>query len=126
MPTFNGEAIFGVAVKMATASNPRADQKNAFAGLNGVESLDQGDRGTVTTVSGHLIGIGPAGLNAALMLFRSYRDGRAYALVDNFGNTWPFVKLASFEPTGKVNRQTDGYCSQAYTATFEHLITYSF
>ena len=44
MASFGGTSIFGTAVSMVTADNPRETQLNAFFGLSGLESLDGGMR----------------------------------------------------------------------------------
>jgi hypothetical protein len=119
--TFNGDAIFGAAVKMATVDNPRAAQENAFPGLSGVESLDQGDRGRFTMASGLLFGQDGPSQGAAEALFRSYKDGNLYLLVDNYGFAWPNVKLESFEPQGQVKFLIGQGFYRPYTARFRHL-----
>lgn len=125
MAYFNDQNIFGVAVKMATADNPRSAQVNAYPGLNGLEELDHGLRGRFTTVSGKLIGSNPGDLDGAEALVRSYNDGNVYLLVDNLGRTWANVKLDVFEPSGKivVMNSPDGgvIYVQDYTCRFKHL-----
>ena len=122
MPSFNGDLIFGSVVVMKTSDNPRGEQQNAYPGLSGLESLDQGLRGRFTTVTGLLIGPDAPTLNALLGLFRSYNDGNAYVLVDSFGNAWSNVKYDAFEPEDQVKRRaSDGAYYQTYTARFKHL-----
>lgn len=122
MPSYDGSLIFGNAVIMTTADNPRTSQENAFFGLNGVESLDGGQHGRFTTVTGFLFAPSAPSLNASISLFRSYNDGSAYILVDSFGNAWPDVKMESFEPNPKVRRQGgNGDYWITYTARFKHL-----
>ena len=121
MATFNGTAIFGYAVKMQTVDNPRAAQENAYPGLSGVESLDQGLRGRFTMATGLLFGQDPVSQGAAEALFRSYNDGNLYLLVDNFGTAWPNVRLESFEPQGQVRVQAGQGYYRPYTARFRHL-----
>lgn len=121
MPSFDGNPIFGVAVTMATVDNPRASQENAFPGLSGVESLDQGLRGRFTLVKGMLIGANPVALGVLEDNFRSFNDGFTYDLVDNFGGVWPNVKLESFEPQGRAMPLIPyGWC-RSYVARFHHL-----
>lgn len=121
MPYFNGVNIFGVGVKMVTADNPRAAQENAFPGLSGVESLDQGDRGRFTSVVGMLVADTPADLGVLETLFRSYNDGNTYVLTDAYGFNWPNVKLESFEPQPPAFPLVPyGWCRR-YTARFRHL-----
>jgi len=54
MASFGGASIFGTAVSMTTADNPREKQLNAYFGLSGLESLDGGLRGRVTHAAGLL------------------------------------------------------------------------
>lgn len=122
MASYASVNIFGTQVSMSTSDNPRGAQKNAFPGLSGVESLDQGLRGRFTNVVGRLAGVDQFDLAGAEELFRSYNDGNSYTLVDTNGTTWLNVKLESFEPQGKV--QTiggSGYVMRKYAARFEHL-----
>lgn len=122
MPAYGGAAIFGTSVSMTTVDNPRRQQMNQFPGINGRESLDQGFDGRFTVVTGLLIAPDAATLNSLENLFRSYNDGYARTLVDNFGNSWDFVKLDSFEPEGKVRIAAGpGYVFRPYTARFLHL-----
>jgi hypothetical protein len=120
MPSFGGFAIFGRSVSMMTETNPRDEQRNAFPGISGTESLDLGLRLRVTEVSGVLAGVNVGALNTAERTFDSYNDGVARVLVDNFGNTWLHVKLHRFQPVGRVLRDTRGYYRH-YKATFVHL-----
>jgi hypothetical protein len=123
MATFNGDFIFGVSTEIqAAVINPRAQQKNGYPGQSGVESLDQGQRGAFTLVSGRLYGVDASTLSQLIQNFRAYHNGRAYTLVDQFGNSWPWVKLESFQPEGRILRYPDGACSQKYSARFEHLL----
>lgn len=121
MPAFNGIDIFGRAVQMRTADNPRADQRSGFFGLQGLESLDGGHRGRITSVKGVLYGSDLAVLNFAEALFRSYLDPFAYTLVDTRGRVWPGVKLTNFEPTEAFSHDATGYFLP-YQAQFLHLI----
>ena len=50
---FGGAAIFGTAVSMNTVDNPRRQQLNAFPGISGRESLDQGFDGRFTIMMPH-------------------------------------------------------------------------
>ena len=60
---------------------------------------------------------------AAVALMRSYRDGRAYVLVDTAGVSWPYVRMVAFNEVGRLQRGGGpvGFFRQ-YTAVFEHLI----
>ena len=122
MPYFNGQNIFGYAVSMTTADNPRSAQENAYPGLSGVESLDQGFRGRFTICEGILIGPDRYSVGAQENLFRSYNDGTTYILIDVYGYAWLNVKLDSFEPQGKgLSFSGSGNAMRKYTARFRHL-----
>ncbi len=116
---FNGVNIFGETVVMRTSDNPRATQQNAFAGVSGVETLDHGSRGRHTFAQGVHAGVGLGGLANVQETCRSYRDGRAYILLDTRGVTWLYVQLVSYEPEGPI-RVVPGYCTQRYTLRFFH------
>jgi hypothetical protein len=122
MPSFGGANIFGTAVTMSTTDNPREVQINAYFGLSGLEMLDGGLRGRFTLVSGLLVGDSPAALNGAELHFRSYNDGVARPLVDNFGTIWPSVRLDAFRPLGRVLQSSSGSYYRAYQARFLHLV----
>lgn len=122
MAAFDGGNIFGYALEVITAENPRATQENAFAGISGIQSLDLGSRGRQTSIKGLLIQDSPAGLAAAENLIRSYNDGRTYTFTDNYGNDWAYVKLTRFQPTGKVHRAPGGFYTRYYEVTLHHLI----
>ena len=121
MPSFGGGNIFGTAVTMSTADNPREKQVNAFFGVSGLETLDGGLRGRATHVSGLLFGNSPAALSASEAVFRSFNDGIARTLVDNFGAPWSNVRLESFQPQGRVLQSPFGYYFRTYQARFLHL-----
>lgn len=121
MPSYDGATIFGRSYSFATNKNPTAAQVNAFFGLNGVESLYGGSRGYVTLVRGVLTGSDAASLASAEETFRSYDDGIARTLVDNFGVSWPQVKLVNFSPQGRVLRDGRGFY-RPYQAQFQHLL----
>lgn len=78
MASFGGNNIFGTAVSMSTADNPRENQLNAFFGLSGLESLDGGLRGRTTTVNGLLYGESSLILAQAEAQFRAFNDGVAH------------------------------------------------
>jgi hypothetical protein len=121
MPSFGGANVFGTAVAMSTADYPRQNQVNAYFGLNGLEMLDGGARGRVTIVEGVLYGNTAAALAGAEATFRSYNDGVARVLVDQFGTSWMNVKLDLFRPSGRVKQAPDGSFYRRYQARFLHL-----
>src|SRR5262245_46788014 len=121
MASFGGVNIFGTAVSMSTADNPRANQLNSFFGLSGLECLAGGSRGRVTDVIGLLYGNSPTTLSSAESLFRSFHDGVARPLVDTLGATWPNVRLETFQPLGRVRQSPGGILFRSYKARFLHL-----
>ena len=121
MASFGGSNIFGTAVSMATADNPREKQINAFFGLSGLETLDGGSRGRITRVTGLLFGQSPALLASAEASFRSFNDGTTRTLIDTLGVLWPNVRLESFEPLGRIRQSPGGLLLRSYQARFLHL-----
>jgi hypothetical protein len=121
MASYGGIDIFGTAVSMSTADNPRETQLNAYFGLSGLESLDGGMRGRATHASGLLFGNSSLILVAAEAQFRSYNDGVARTLVDTMGGIWPNVFLVSFQPQGRVRQSPYGVFFRTYEARFLHL-----
>jgi hypothetical protein len=121
MASFGGVNIFGTAVRMNTADNPRANQVNAYFGLGGLETLDGGFRGRLTYATGLLFGVSAAALASAETTFRSFNDGVARPLVDQLGNTWPNVRLDWFHPSGRINQAAGGWYYRSYQARFLHL-----
>jgi hypothetical protein len=121
MASFGGASIFGGAVSMTTADNPREKQINAYFGLSGLEVLDGGLRGRVTRVTGVLAGSSSAELAAAEATFRSFNDGKTRVLVDTLGVSWTNVRLDSFEPLGRVRQSPSGLLFRSYQARFLHL-----
>ena len=122
MPSYGGVNIFGTAVTMSTADNPRETQVNSYFGLSGLETLDGGLRGRYTLVAGLLFGSSAPALASAEGLFRSYNDGIARVLVDQFGASWPSVRLESFQPWGRVKQSPHGIFFRPYHARFLHLV----
>ena len=121
MPSYGGVPIFGAAVTMVTADNPRDSQVNTFFGINGLETLDGGFRGRITRVRGVLHGASALLLASAEGLFRSYNDGMTRILVDSLGAAWPNVRLLRFQPQGRARQSSDGTFFRAYQAQFLHL-----
>lgn len=121
MPAYAGSPIFGAAVKMVTSNIERSVQENSFFGVDGVETLDGGFRGRITTASGILFGDSPSACASAVETFRSFDDGAYDTLVDTAGFSWDFVRLRTFHPQERAYFNTGlGWCRN-YTATFHHL-----
>lgn len=91
MVTYNGENIFGSAVRFQHVARPRAQQVVAFFGVSGTQVLDGGGRGRAFLIRGVLTAPTLQGLNAIEARFLDYADGIARVLVDNRGRAWPNV-----------------------------------
>ena len=72
-------------------------------------------------MTGLLYGASPALLASAEAQFRSFNDGVARVLIDNFGVTWTNVRLEAFQPSGRVMQSPGGYYFRPYQARFLHL-----
>lgn len=121
MPSYGGVNIFGSAVTMSTADHPREKQVNSYFGLSGLETLDGGSRGRVTTAGGILFGRTPGVLASVESTFRSYADGLTRLLIDSLGTSWSNVRLESFQPIGRVRQSPQGVFFRSYRAQFLHL-----
>lgn len=121
MASYGGTNIFGTAVSMVTADNPRQTQLNGYFGLSGLEFLDGGLRGRSTQVMGLLYGSSAVALASAESLFRSYHDGVARILVDTLGVSWQGVCLTAFQPQGRIKQSPGGVLFRSYKARFLHL-----
>lgn len=123
VPTYGGEAIFGVAVSIRHQPNPTSQQINAFFGVQGTQAIFGGTRGRAFFVDGLFVASEPPGLRAAEALLLSFADGVPRTLVDTYAYTWPNVIYKAefqwdrllFNPNGVV-----GYC-QPYKAVFHGL-----
>lgn len=93
VPTLNGLTIFGRSYTFNSYVLARAGQRVALPGVDGLAHLDLGYRGSETSVTGFLYGYPLASYQAAIQGFESFRDGRAYVLIDNRGLTWPAAVL---------------------------------
>jgi hypothetical protein len=122
-PAFNGEAIFGFPVTMWTEDPEREKQINAFIGINGVEVLDLGQRVRTTHVKGRVWADTQAGLGAAFLPLRLYKNGRAYTLFTTKGELWFNVQLHRLAEVERIFHDPyQGVFYQNYTATLIHLV----
>jgi hypothetical protein len=124
MVTLDGQDVFGLAVVCPPpAINPRRDQKANYPGLNGTESLDMGDQGAYSTVSGRLVGADKGAYAAAVIALMSFYDGEAHELTDNDGFTWPAAKMESLEwHDDRGMFDPDLGFTRRYTCRFFHLV----
>lgn len=90
-PTLDGNAIFGLAVRMQHTVRPAAYSLREFFGINGYFSNFGGKRGRLFTVEGVLIGADIPALNFNEGVFETYVDGNAHELYDTRGRLWDNV-----------------------------------
>lgn len=121
MATYNSVDL-GYIQSFTTAPNAHARQVTAYPGVNGLEILNLGSRGSTTSVSGAVSASSLANLSSALQTLGAYvSDGGAYTLVDNLGTTWTNVVMMGFTPVGKVFVSTPGIYTIRYEAQFLHI-----
>lgn len=128
-PTLDGSPVFGLAVTMTTTEQERELQTNAYFGLAGLEVIDGGARGHITTVDGAHMGVsgndntgetGRANLALAQQAVRAFNDGRAHTLVDVLGQSWNGVFVGPLKPKPPVKLTPDGSAFQTYSLTLFH------
>lgn len=102
MATYDGANIFGLCT-VSTEILPVAVQTNAYPGINGLEEIRLGTRGAMSVVEGWLVGSTPSDVSAAETAIRTKQEqALAKTFVDNYGNSWPFSRVLSFKPEGRV------------------------
>lgn len=120
----DGNAIFGTSIEFEGPEVPtRRSMENMYPALNGVESLDMGDAGMVSTIRGRLWGNSPGALAAAVSQIGAFYDGKAHVLTDTDGTSWPNVKLIGFSRLPKKSIDPANGYTQRYEARFFHLTT---
>ncbi len=119
--SYDGQAIFGQAIRVAVHDNPSAAQISAWFGVNGLVRLHGGGRGRLFEVAGVLVAPDPGTLAELEALIRSYDDGIGRVLVDTKGVSWPMVVFHLYRPEGRWMAAVGGY-AQPYKAVFEGLI----
>lgn len=121
MATFDSVDL-GYIQFMVTSPNAHARQVTAYPGVNGIEVLNMGSRGSNTVLQAAVSSSSLAGVSTALQTLGAYvLDGGAYTLVDNMGTTWTNVIMVSFQPTGRVVRSLPGVYTIKYEAEFLHI-----
>jgi hypothetical protein len=88
VPTFGGDAIFGIAVSIDQKPNPNAVQTDAFFGVTGELSTAGGARGRTFMIEGCWVEADIPTLNNDELYFLSYADSIARTLIDTRGRTW--------------------------------------
>jgi len=122
MMTYNGENIFGLAARCRHVANPRAQQVDAYFGVNGARVLDGGGRGRTFQIRGLLVASSMAELADAEARFADYADGVARVLVDTRGRSWPNVVFkGEFVPDPLGAFPHRGGWALPYRATFHGL-----
>lgn len=91
MATFDGQFVFGVAVRVKHVPNAAAIQEAAYCGANGVVSSYGGGRGRIFQVQGLFVGDSRASCAANESIMLSFADGLGHTLVDNLDNIWTDV-----------------------------------
>jgi hypothetical protein len=95
-PSYGGNPIFGLAVKIDQKPDPGAAQIEAFFGVPGQISLFAGARGRTFRVSGVLFDVDLDSVAADELVFLpntpvTYVDGIARELIDTYGRAWENV-----------------------------------
>jgi hypothetical protein len=118
MALFNGDDIFGFEVVLTVEDLPRQIQRTGFFGVDGVLGIDGGFRGRIAHATGKLEADSPEDLGLLKGIFRTYRDGNQYALIDDEGWSW-LATLDGFYPHGRVElNAATGLYQQYYRAEF--------
>lgn len=122
---YDGQPIFGLAVKVQHTLNPSAQQLNTFFGVSGQTLVYGGTRGRVFLISGVLVGGDLSALTAAEALLLSYDDGIARTLVDCWGRQWPAVVFRgqyAADPNGPQTLAGGAGVGLPYKCTFAGLV----
>ena len=119
MASLDGYDIFGRSPIISIRDQARANQENAYAALDGVESLDLGGRGSHAMVKGLLVGVDLPTYVYNEAAFRAFKDGVVHTLVDNYGRVFYRAKLLEFNPEDGPLRFDFKYgYFKTYEATF--------
>lgn len=111
-PTLDGEQVFGTACHVVLEPNPRAIQRDSYAGQNGYTTLDGGSRGGRFRVSGVIVAPDLATLFSYESALLGYADGQQHAFTDTQGRSWPYVIFSGvYRPHHEGPKATDfGWC----------------
>ena len=119
--TYGGLAIFGASASVQPDVEDRARQYNTYPGVNGVESLDQGDRGAITKVEGLWFAESEYELALILATWRGLQDGQPRTFVDTLGVAWPNVLLGPYRLQGRRKSSYTGSVVQQFAGSLRHL-----
>ncbi len=101
MSSFAGQDLFGTGPhKMVIQPVIQAAKLTGFAGLNGIEDMDLGQRGYPITITGQLKAANAVALNVIIGAIETYRAAGKATLVDSHGITWTNVRLGPFRILG--------------------------
>jgi hypothetical protein len=120
VPTYGGQAVFGLVISCVAKLNPVRTQKEMFAGVNGMLSKFCGTSGTTVMIHGFLNDVDLFSLNADEQVLLSFADGVARQLVDVRGRSFDnmlFEGDYSPDPEGPI-RIAGGGWGLSYTMTF--------
>ncbi len=90
-PTLDGNAVFGLAVRIQMVPNPTAQQLVKFFGVDGQFAMYGGSCGRVFMIEGVLYDMTIAALNADETNLLSFADGVGHQLSDTRGRVWDYV-----------------------------------
>lgn len=95
---FDGQALFGLGKHVVKVSSRKREQvERGFGGLDGMVSIDLGERGRSIQQVGTLISQSVAELGVVKDRIEAYIDGMAYVLIDQDGRSLGQVRMDTFE-----------------------------
>lgn len=101
--TFNSDRLFGIGQHTVLPKSwQRATKDEAFAGLNGVLSVDMGRRGRKIVQQGSLSAKSVKALTQMMDAITAYINGQAYELVDENGCVYSAVRMDHFQIVGNI------------------------
>ena len=105
---FDGKALFGDGADVIEPQSWRRETLDrSFGGLDGVLSVDLGQRGRVLKQRGSLVAGSVGGLDSVIRDISDYIDGQSYVLSDQNGISYANVRMDRFallEPIAAANQ----------------------
>ncbi len=95
--SYDGIDIFGRSYTVNVNVNPRGDVKTATPGVNGLGSIDMGQRGGSAIAEGLYVASSTAALAAVKAAVRAKSDGRCHPLVTTNDGTFFYAKLDTIQ-----------------------------